>query len=281
MQMIETFKNILSGLFARQLYKRGYVMLPLEDFKLQSRARENFGNLCQAYEGRLRASGAPIPSGKRRSEILARQMGTPPAEAYSIVECLSRTPLVEGDVCEFGVAQGEISALIASEILETNKHLHLFDSFQGLPAPTAKDTLKDDIFSLGSIEAYTGQMANPETLVRKRLNAVQYPDSRVHVHRGFFEDLVAARDDFPPRVSFAYVDFDFYAPVKLALEYLDEVMPVGAMVVVDDYDYFSTGVKSAVDEFVDERRSAGREYELVVPDTVYGHFAILKRNGVF
>jgi len=276
---MKDLKNIFGGLLARQLYKRGYVMLPLEDFKLQGRARDNFGNLCQAYEGRLRASGASIPPGKRRPELLARQMGTPPAEAYSIVECLSRTALVEGDVCEFGVAQGEISALIASEILDAKKHLHLFDSFEGLPPPTAKDTLKDDIFSLGSIEAYTGRMANPETLVRGRLNAVQFPENRVHVHRGFFEDLVSARAGFPARVSCAYVDFDFYAPIKLALGFLDEVTAAGSMVVVDDYDYFSTGVKSAVDEFVDERRSAGREYELVVPDTIYGHFAILKRNN--
>ena len=254
-------------------------MLPLEDFKLQGRARDNFENLCQAYEGRLREGGHAISAGKRRPELLARQMGTPPAEAYSIVECLSLTSQIDGDVCEFGVAQGEISALIASEILETKKHLHLFDSFEGLPPPTSKDVLKDDIFSLGSMEAYTGRMANPETLVRKRLEAVRFPENRVHVHRGFFEDLVAARAGFPPRVSFAYVDFDFYAPIKLALEFLDEVTAAGSMIVVDDYDFFSTGVKAAVDEFVEERRSAGREYELAVPDTVYGHFAILKRKN--
>jgi len=276
---MKTLKNIIADLVANQLYKRGLVMLPLEDFKLQGRAKDNFANLCQAYEGRLRESGHAIPAGKRRPELLARQMGTPPAEAYSIVECLSLTSQIEGDVCEFGVAQGEISALIASEILETKKHLHLFDSFEGLPPPTAKDILKDDIFSLGSMEAYTGRMANPETLVRKRLEAARFPEGRVHVHRGFFEDLVAARAGFPPRVSFAYVDFDFYAPIKLALGFLDGVTAAGSMVVVDDYDYFSTGVKAAVDEFVDERRSAGREYELVVPDTVYGHFAILNRKN--
>ena len=277
--MMKQIKKIIGDMVAKQLYKRGYVMLPLEDFKLQGRARDNFGNLCQAYEGLLRECGRPVPACDRRPELLGRQMGTPPAEAYAIVESLARTAQLEGDVCEFGVAQGEISALIAGEILVTKKHLHLFDSFEGLPPPTDKDTLKDDIFSLGSIEAYTGRMANPETLVRGRLNAVRSPDSRVHVHRGFFEDLIAAKADFPSRVSFAYVDFDFYAPVKLALEFLAEVTAVGAMVIVDDYDYFSTGVKSAVDEFLSERRSAGREYELVVPDTVYGHFAILKRKN--
>lgn len=275
---MNSIKNFFSGMLGRQLYKRGYVMLPLEDFKLQGRAGNNFGNLCRAYEERLREGGCPMPACKRRPELLARQMGTPPSEAYSIVEGLSRTSLIEGDVCEFGVAQGETSALIASEILETKKRLHLFDSFEGLPPPTAKDALKDDIFSLGSIEAYTGRMANPETLVRGRLGAVAFPESRVQIHRGFFEDLAAARADFPTRVSFAYVDFDFYAPVKLALGFLDEVTSAGAIVIVDDYDYFSTGVKSAVDEFLNERRSAGRDYELHVPNTVYGHYAVLKRN---
>ena len=36
--------------------------------------------------------------------------------------------------------------------------LHLFDSFEGLPMPTERDQLKDDIFALGSMAAYAGAM---------------------------------------------------------------------------------------------------------------------------
>ena len=67
-------------------------------------------------------------------------------------------------MCEFGVAEGETSAVIANEIAESKKSFHLFDSFEGLPKPTAKDKLKDDLFSLGSIEAYAGTMASSEDM---------------------------------------------------------------------------------------------------------------------
>ncbi len=54
----------------------------------------------------------------------------------------------------------------------------------------------------------------------------------------------------PEKVSFAYVDFDFYEPIMIALNFLDKVTTSGAMIIVDDYDYFSTDSKIAVDEFV-------------------------------
>ena len=67
---------------------------------------------------------------------------------------------MSGDICEFGVAQGTTSALMSNEIKGLKeRNLWLFDSFEGLPMPTEKDQLKDDIFSLGSIEAYKGTMA--------------------------------------------------------------------------------------------------------------------------
>ncbi len=72
---------------------------------------------------------------------------------------LNRALGLDGDVCEFGVAQGATSALIANEIRGTEKDLWLFDSFEGLPKPTDHDILIDDIFNLGSIDRYQGTMA--------------------------------------------------------------------------------------------------------------------------
>ena len=239
----------------------------------------NFGvfrDLAQAYEQQINETRgqeviAPNPS---RSQLLARLQGTTPGEAYCIVEALAKTSHIEGDVCEFGVAQGETSALIAAEIEGTGKRFHLFDSFQGLPKPTEKDQLKDDISSLGSMEAYEGAMSCPQDMVTARLRAVGFPFERVQIHAGFIEDKIGLDKHMPKQVSFAYVDFDLYEPIKIALEFLHGVMPVGAVAVVDDYDYFSTGAKTAVDEFVE----ATGCYDLTVPDPKYGHFAILSRR---
>ena len=74
-----------------------------------------------------------------RAELTTRLLGTPPPEAYFLIEAISKTSLIHGDICEFGVARGETSALIANEIKESNIIFHLFDSFEGLPKPTTKD----------------------------------------------------------------------------------------------------------------------------------------------
>lgn len=240
----------------------------------------NFENLTRAYEQNLnQVNKNSILPNENRAKLLARLMGTPPSEAYFIVQALTDTKNIAGDVCEFGVAQGETSALIANEILSNSeKFFHLFDSFQGLPKPTEQDRLKDDIYSLGSMKAYTGTMSCPEDMLKERLKAVSFPSNRYVIHKGFIEKVFPVDKNLPKAVSFAYIDFDFYEPIKLTLEYLDNVTYPGAVIVVDDYDFFSTGAKTAVDEWLEKKNLNGIVYECFIPDKVYGHFAILTKK---
>lgn len=239
----------------------------------------NFLSLAQAYEQRLNESGSPIVANKTRLELLAQLFGTPPPEAYFIVDALAKCKDVSGDVCEFGVAQGGTSALIANEIQSSNKILHLFDSFEGLPKPTEKDQLKDDIFSLDSMEAYIGTMSYPEEMVRTRLKAMSFPQHRFVIHKGSIEQVFRTDSNLPEQVSVAYVDFDFYEPIKVALDFLHRTTSAGATIIVDDYDFFSTGAKTAVDEFLEENNSSGLTYECLVPNARYGCFSVLTRRG--
>jgi O-methyltransferase len=241
---------------------------------------DNFVNLAQAYEQRLNESNNFISPNEIRPKLLARLLGTPPSLAYFIVQALAKCKDISGDVCEFGVAQGETSALIANEIARSsNKILHLFDSFEGLPKPSEKDELKDDIFSLGSMEAYTGMMSCPEDMVRTRLKSISFPSQRYVIHKGFIEQLIHTDQNLPEEVCFAYVDFDFYEPIKVTLDFLHQITPIGAIVIVDDYDFFSVGSKTAVDEFIEEKNSSEMLYECFVPNTRYGYFAVLTKKG--
>jgi hypothetical protein len=126
------------------------------------------------------------------------------------------------------------------------------------------------------MDAYTGTMSNPETSVINRLKSIKFPESKVVIHKGFIENLIEKKTNFPTKVCFAYIDFDFYEPIKIGLEYLDTVTDAGAIIVVDDYDFFSTGVKLSVDEFV---AAQGGKYEIFVPNKVLGHFAVLTKKG--
>ena len=237
----------------------------------------NLLNLFNAYEFLFKEyrECEIIPANKMRAELTARLLGTPPSEAYFIIEAIIKTNLIEGDICEFGVAQGETSTLMANEIRESNKILNLFDSFEGLPKPTAMDELKDDIFSLGSMEAYEGTMNYNEKFVVQRLREISFDSKRYVNHKGFIEQLIHEDRRLPGKVSFAYIDFDFYEPILIALNFLHNITPKGGIFIVDDYDFFSTGVKSAVDEFINDKNIEEKYYDIEIPDKVFGCFAIL------
>ena len=269
-------KKALKKTLTRILAILGYELRrPLE----QQVSFSNFVNLTQAYEQRLKESNNLIEANEIRPKLLARLRGTPPSEAYFIVQALTNCKNISGNVCEFGVAQGETSALIANEIQSSNKVLHLFDSFEGLPKPTEKDQLKDDIFSLGSMEAYTGTMSCPEEMVRTRLRAISFPPQRFVIHRGFIEQVLKNDANLPKEISFAYVDFDLYEPIKITLDFLHRTTSIGATIIVDDYDFFTTGVKTAVDEFLEEKNFSSMLYECLVPNTRYGCFVVLTKTG--
>ena len=231
--------------------------------------------ILQAYSSLFQSSrGISFTDNNCRLSMLAQQRGTPAPEALFIIEALVKTASIEGDVCEFGVAQGATSALIANEIIDTPKRLHLFDSFEGLSRPGEKDVLKDDVLNLGSMAAYEGRMSHRENEVLSRLKAVGFPEARTVIHKGFIDAVLAKKINLPSKVSFAYVDFDFYDPLRDALNFLDGVTDAGAILVVDDYDFFSTGAKTAVDEFIESHNN----WEIEVPDKSFGCFAILTKR---
>jgi O-methyltransferase len=236
----------------------------------------NFKNLVTAYEHILKKyENANFQKNALRTSLLSRLLGTPPAKAYFVIEALTKTKNVNGDVCEFGVAQGETSALIANEIKGGRKTFHLFDSFMGLSSPTVEDTLKDDIFSLGKMKAYEGTMSYDKRRVSFRLQAIHFPATRYIIHEGFIEDVLNNQHDLPKKVSFAYLDFDLYAPTKMTLEFLDKRTQKGSIIIVDDYDFFSAGVKKAVDEFAKKHT----QFLVQIPHEDFGHFAVLENEG--
>jgi len=215
-----------------------------------------------------------LPVREGRSCDLSDLIGTTVSEAIYAVKNLHDGLKVPGDICEFGVAQGATSRLLASEIMPlTERKFWLFDSFEGLPAPTKEDVLIHDIFKLGSMDKYKGQMASPETEVLSKLAAINFPRERIKIKKGWVKDAIKS-GELPEKVAFAYVDFDFYDPIKDALEFLDSRMPAGGRIVVDDYGFFSEGAQLAVDQFV---AAMGGRYKFEMPLPFAGHFCILSK----
>ncbi|HEV8648308.1 MAG TPA: TylF/MycF/NovP-related O-methyltransferase [Actinomycetes bacterium] len=210
-----------------------------------------------------------------RSRLLARLQGTTVSEALYLLRCLHRSLPAGGDVCEFGVAQGFTSALLAGELLDSDRTLWLYDSFEGLSKPTGHDVLLDDICSLGSIDAYERAVAFGPDEVRSRLAEVGFPAERTRVVPGFLDETQTAAH-LPALVCFAYLDMDLYEPTRIALALLHDRLAPGAHVVVDDYGFFSAGAKTAVDELVAARPGG---YEVALPHGFAGRFCMLTRKG--
>lgn len=214
-----------------------------------------------------------LPAREGRHIELSNLIGTTVTEALYIVNYLHKSLRNAGDVCEFGVAQGATSALLSQELADKGRKLWLFDSFEGLPKPHEKDQLIHDIFNLGSMAKYQGRMCSPAEEVLTRLRALQVPSDRYELVPGWVEDSLQ-RTDLPQQVAFAYIDFDFYNPIKETLRWLDPRMAVGSSVVVDDYGFFSAGAAAAVDEFREE--NPGR-YDFVLPPEWAGAFCVLTK----
>jgi O-methyltransferase len=240
------------------------------------RNSEAVADRCRAYleetESFIRSQIFPdLAPREGRHALMLQLVGCGLMKAFYLVEHLRRSMQREGDVCEFGVAEGATSALLANEIALSERNLWLYDSFEGLPRPTEKDVLLNDIFNLGLMEEYEGRMAWPMGKVQRRLDAVAFPSRRARIVPGF----LSAASPLPEKVCFAYVDFDFYEPTLLALNLLDSRLSAGGSILLDDYGYFSSGPETATREFLEARSG---EYELTLPSPFSTGFAVLTKT---
>jgi O-methyltransferase len=261
----------------RQHIKRAASNFGLEVMTPRGRQDLERGNhtVIEEYV-RLLAStrGASLTESPLRVRLLSRLVGTGVGEASHLIVSIAAVRDLPGDVCECGVGSGATSVLLANELRGTGKVLWLYDTFAGLPAPTAEDQLIDDIDQLGSMTAYAGRMNHPEAEMRARMKEAGVDASCFRVVADLFDSNITA-DRLPDRICFAYIDFDFYAPIKAALEKLSPRLTPGGIIVVDDYGFFSSGAQTAVDEFLARTNS----FSIEVPDYCTDHFAILRHTG--
>jgi O-methyltransferase len=206
--------------------------------------------------------------------IISGSMYTEFGTGLYLMYYLRRSLSLDGDVCEFGVGQGVISSLLASEIKNTAKNIWLFDSFEGFAEPSEKDIIIREGRQMGSGENIKGKLAFPESMARARLSDIRFPPERTRIVKGFIEKTVSG-PALPQKVCFAYVDFDFYEPTLTALGFLDKVIRPGGYIIVDDYNFFSQGAKTAVDEFFAARKE---RYSLLFPEKTGEHICILSRK---
>jgi len=146
---------------------------------------------------------------------------------------------VPGAVVECGVLDGGAAALMAWGTRESARPVHLFDAWEGLPAPSAHDG--------ADASAWTGEVVGSPLRVSAVMRKLKIDRRRVAFHRGWFDQTFPHADI--QQIALLHVDADFYDPTRLCLERWYPHVASGGFIEIDDYDSFA-GCRRAVDEFL-------------------------------
>ncbi len=206
--------------------------------------------------------------------------------ALNLYHLLSRTIYqnIIGDIVEIGCYRG-LTAIILQKTLDaykSEKSLHVYDSFEGLPEKKSLDRFP----SAGFVKKSTyqdnkrigkGWFQTSEDSLRK--NFLDFATKLPSIHKGWFHDTLPHA--LPKQISFAHLDGDFYESTLVSLEYVYPKMSSGAIAVIDDYCDINIhkkhnslpGVKKACDTFFSEKSEA---VEVLAAGTQYQAYFIKK-----
>ena len=172
---------------------------------------------------------------------------------------------IEGDVTEFGCYVGESSKYLMKTLLENNsdKKLYVYDSFEGLPP-------------LSKWEEGTGWREGTLKSTEQILisNFVENNLPPPIIHKDWFKNV--PEDMLPKKISFAFLDGDFYDSIYDSLNKIFDRVSDGGYICFHDYQRPDLpGVRAAIEDTFKER---GVEYTVV---EVCEQLGVFKKNSSF
>jgi hypothetical protein len=190
--------------------------------------------------------------------VLPRTM-TGPEKVASLIEATRYVVrnLIPGAVVECGVWRGGSMQAVAWTLLslgDVERDLHLFDTFEGMPPPTADDTreTEDGVVSAEQLLATSDKNSRIWAIaglsdVRQAMAETGYPAERVHFHPGLVEETTPGQA--PDKIAILRLDTDWYSSTKHELDHLYERLSPGGVLILDDYGDWD-GARKATDEWL-------------------------------
>ena len=169
---------------------------------------------------------------------------------YRSVEYVCRRG-VPGDFVECGVWKGGSALLagLAMRAFGADRRLHLYDTFEGMTAPTDVDVDLEGHFARDYIEQYGDDgkwcYAGVED-VKAAFTAHGFTEPQVRYVVG--DVMQTLRTDLPDAISVLRLDTDWYESTRFELETLYPRLSPGGVLIIDDYGHWE-GARKAVDEF--------------------------------
>jgi len=170
--------------------------------------------------------------------------GPGPRDRYYVIkEYLRSLGRLDADTAECGVYRGLGSWIIRHYAEQLPRHdryaHHLFDSFEGVSAPTASDTPQPGVRPWRE-----GDMAWDMDDVKQTLS--RWND--LCFHRGWIP--ACFEEAGQSRFAFVHIDVDLYEPTLAALKFFQPQLIPGGVIVLDDDGFLTCpGARKAVDEF--------------------------------
>ena len=164
---------------------------------------------------------------------------------------------VPGDFAECGVWRGGSVLLIAHTLLRlgnTDRTLWLYDTFDGMPPPSAEDIQEMSGRSASEILAEHEKSEDdpfwgiaPRAAVEENLRGTGYPLDRIRFIEGDVQITIPSQA--PARIALLRLDTDWYASTRHELQHLYPRIAEDGVLIVDDYGYWR-GARKATDEYL-------------------------------
>lgn len=165
---------------------------------------------------------------------------------------------IPGDFAECGVWRGGsmmAAALTLRALGGTSRTLYLYDTFEGMSAPTQRDLSFDGrvaVLLLKKEPRQTGIWCYAGLDdVRRNLLSTGYPADKIVFVKGKVEDTIPAT--LPSDLSLLRLDTDWYESTRHELIHLYPRLNRSGILIIDDYGHWQ-GARVAVDEYFASKR---------------------------
>ncbi|HKP94907.1 MAG TPA: TylF/MycF/NovP-related O-methyltransferase [Fibrobacteria bacterium] len=165
---------------------------------------------------------------------------------------------IPGAFVECGVWKGGCIGLMATVARDyaSNRKIILFDSFEGLPEPTAEDGVEAVEYSggrtTGALKAIDQCVAPLDVVKELFFDRLHIDEKNVEFRKGWFQDTVPGSGPSVGPIAIIRLDGDWYDSIMVCLEGLYDQVVSGGYIVIDDYQFWE-GCRKAVDDFIAKR----------------------------
>lgn len=157
--------------------------------------------------------------------------------AHTLYQFARYASKLEGDFAEIGVYRGGTAKLLLHVVEGSDRKVHLFDTFAGMPKSDERDLHTEGDFNDTSLDAVRGFLS---------------PARNAAFYAGEFPKTAEGLEN--KRFAFVHVDVDIARSVEACCEFFYPRMVAGGVMVFDDYGATSCpGAKLAADAFFASR----------------------------